>query len=93
MSYVMRDELEKRLSEIINRIEALEKSVNELKAIPRVVTKFSSEDIFFIAQQFSYVLKSLADAGSKLAERNIGYESRFSAKDGVLTVQLFKVEG
>jgi len=78
-------------SELVKRIEVLEKSVEALKPKFEVVSRFTSEEASVIAKEFSGVLKALSESATRLAEKGIGFESKFSAKDGVLTVQLFKI--
>jgi len=81
-----------RVDEVVGRLEKLEKAVDELKHPLEIVYKFSPEEASAIAKEFAVVIKALSEAVTKLSEKGIGYESKFNAKDGALTVQLYKYE-
>lgn len=51
---------------------------------------FDDEEAEKIAKEFGDVLKRLGEAFAKLAEVGIAHESRFSPKEGTLTIRLFR---
>jgi hypothetical protein len=84
------EDLHKLVLNTVSRVEALEKSVQEIKKPPEITYRFPPEEASLIAKEFSGVLRALSDAFASLSEKGIAYESKFDAKNGILTVQLFK---
>jgi len=79
-------------NELMKRMEYLEKLVESLKPKLEAVGEFTPEEASVVAKELSGVLKALSESVARLSEKGIGFESKFSAKDGVLTVKLFKLK-